>query len=133
MPPSRSRRGIARPAHSRPYAEDTARDMDGPISIDAVANALTEPWQPRDLISVNDAVVRVARFHGEFPWHHHDEDELFLCWEGSFRIEIRGREAVELRAGDLFVVPAGIEHRPIADRVSYGLMLERPETKQYGN
>jgi mannose-6-phosphate isomerase-like protein (cupin superfamily) len=107
--------------------------MDGPISIDAVANALTEPWQPRDLISVNDTVVRVARFYGEFPWHHHDEDELFLCWEGSFRIEIRGREAVELRAGDLFVVPAGIEHRPIADRVAYGLMMERPETKQYGN
>ena len=108
-------------------------DVNGPISIDAVARELTGPWQPRDLISVNDAVVRIARFHGAFPWHHHDEDELFLCWDGSFRIEVQGRESVELHAGDLFVVPAGIEHRPIADDVAHGLMLERPETKQYGN
>jgi quercetin dioxygenase-like cupin family protein len=107
--------------------------MDDPISIDAVARELAGPWQPRDLISVNGAVVRIARFHGAFPWHHHDEDELFLCWDGSFRIEVQGRESVELHAGDLFVVPAGTEHRPIADDVAHGLVLERPETKQYGN
>ena len=65
---------------------------------------------------------------------HHDEDELFLCWSGTFRIEIEGGEDVQLSQGDLFVVPARTEHRPVADQgPAYALLLERPETKQYGN
>ena len=103
------------------------------ISITDVIDDLTGPWQPRDLAIANDAVVRIARFHGAFPWHHHDEDELFLCWNGTFRIELRDREPVTLGPGEIFVVPRGVEHRPVAEEPAHGIMIERPETKQYGN
>ena len=105
----------------------------GAISIPAAAKGRVRPFEPLDLVIVNDAVVRIAAIEGEFPWHRHDEDELFLCWEGGFRIEFQDGEPVELVTGDLYVVPRGIEHRPVAERRAVVLLLERPETVQYGN
>ena len=106
----------------------------GVTSIPEAAELLTEPWRPRDLAVVNDAILRLARLDGEFPWHQHDEDEMFLCWSGSFRVELEGAAPVELNSGDLFVVPARTQHRPVADRgPAYAMLLERPETKHYGN
>ena len=104
-----------------------------PVSLARLIEDLPGPWQPRDVMAVNDAVVRVARLEGEFPWHAHNEDELFLCWDGEFRIELEESDPVELSAGDVFVVPRGIRHRPIAHRTAHALLLEKPETKQFGN
>jgi mannose-6-phosphate isomerase-like protein (cupin superfamily) len=104
-----------------------------PVSVPSVIGQLRAPWQPRDLAFLNDTVLRVARFEGKFPWHQHEEDELFLCWDGSFRVELEDRDPVVLQAGDVFVVPKGMRHRPVADEPAYGLMIERPETLQYGN
>ncbi len=58
---------------------------------------------------------------------------MFVCWRGAFRIELDGADAVTLTEGDLYVVPRGMRHRPVADAVAYALVFERMETKQYGN
>jgi len=103
------------------------------VSVPDAASQITEPWKPRDLAEANGSVVRIAKLHGAFAWHHHDEDEMFLCWSGTFRIEMRGSPDVTLIAGDLYVVRRGTEHRPVADEPAYALMFEGAETKQYGN
>lgn len=107
-------------------------DADGVRSIPELVTTLAGPWQPVDVVRVNDAIFRVARLEGEFPWHVHDEDELFLCWDGEFVIELEGAEPVPMKGGDVFVVPRGVRHRPVAARTAHALLLERPETKQYG-
>ncbi|MET8874985.1 cupin domain-containing protein [Nocardia sp. NPDC004278] len=103
------------------------------VSIDRAIAALPGPFQQSLLARVNDTVVKAARLEGAFPWHHHDEDELFLCWDGTFRIELEGQQPVSLGAGDIYVVPKGIRHRPVADTPAHVVLVERPETKQYGN
>jgi len=113
--------------------DGSERATDGGVSIRRAASSLPGPFQPVDLATVNDAIVRLALLQGEFPWHHHDEDELFICLDGRFAIEMDGRDAVTLGAEDLFVVPRGVEHRPVAAATAHVLMLERPETQQYGN
>jgi mannose-6-phosphate isomerase-like protein (cupin superfamily) len=102
------------------------------VSVPQSVARLTDAWRPVDLAIANDAIVRLARLDGAFDWHHHEEDELFLCWDGAFRIEMEGTAPVSLERGDLFVVRAGVEHRPVADAPAYALLLERPETEQRG-
>jgi quercetin dioxygenase-like cupin family protein len=105
----------------------------GEIALDGVADVLTEAWKPVDLATVNETSVRMARLEGDFPWHHHAEDELFLCWRGAFRIELEGHSPAHLSPGELFVVRGGVRHRPVADAgPAYSLLIERTETKQYG-
>jgi mannose-6-phosphate isomerase-like protein (cupin superfamily) len=103
------------------------------LNLDAIADRLTEPWKPVEIATANDTVLRMARMEGSFPWHHHDQDELFLCWRGAFRVELDGQPPIHLESGELFVVPRGQRHRPVADAgPAYGIVIERPETRQYG-
>jgi mannose-6-phosphate isomerase-like protein (cupin superfamily) len=103
------------------------------VAIDVVADAIEEPWKPMDIAAVNDTALRLVRLEGEFPWHHHEQDELFLCWRGAFRIELEGREPAHLSDGELYVVPRGQRHRPVAEAgPAYALLIEPSETKQYG-
>lgn len=107
--------------------------MTEPVRIEDAVAALREAWKPQDIAYVNETAVRLARLDGEFPWHKHSDDELFLCWKGTFKIEFAGGEAVALEAGDLFVVPSDTEHRPAANEPAYALVIERRETNQYGD
>lgn len=110
---------------------NAARDAEA-LDLNVIAAGMERPWEPVDVAAVNDSIIRMAMAHGEFPWHEHEEDELFLCWSGKFRIEMENAEPVALEPGRLFVVPKKVRHRPVADEPAVTLLIERPETKQYG-
>jgi len=74
-----------------------------------------------------------VKVRGSFDWHHHDdEDEAFLVHRGRFRMEFRDR-SVQLEAGDLIVVPRGVEHRPVADEEAEIILFEPATTLNTGN
>ena len=92
-----------------------------------------EQWKPKIVGELNGQYVKVAKLQGEFVWHHHDEeDELFLVLKGSMDIELEER-AVHLAEGEFFIVPRGVEHRPVADAEAHVLMLEPVSTLNTGN
>jgi mannose-6-phosphate isomerase-like protein (cupin superfamily) len=89
-------------------------------------------WNPRVVGELNGQHVRLVKFQGEFVWHSHDhEDELFLVLDGAFRMEFRDR-AVELDAGELIIVPRGVEHRPVAEHEVHVLLFEPAGTVNTG-
>jgi mannose-6-phosphate isomerase-like protein (cupin superfamily) len=76
--------------------------------------SFTEHWAPRIVATYNDNDIRIVKVAGEFVWHKHDEtDDFFLVLDGVLDIELRDR-TVTLNPGELFVVPRGVEHRPVA-------------------
>jgi len=102
-------------------------------SIAAEASRITEHWRPRVIAELNGQEVKLAKFQGEFVWHHHaDVDELFLGVAGSFRIEFKDH-AVTLGPGELCVVPKGVEHRTVADQEATALIFEPAGVKNTGN
>ena len=84
-----------------------------------------EPWFNQTLTTVNDAVVRLGIFEGEFPWHKHvDQDEFFLVLEGEFALDVEGHETVTLHRHEGFTVPKNTMHRPRSPKRSVVLMVE---------
>ena len=97
-----------------------------------VAASLVELWSPRVVAEVDDAYVKVAKVQGSLAWHSHDdEDELFLVLAGHLRIEMEDT-SVELGEGELFVVPKGVRHNPVAEEECHLLLIERKSTLHTG-
>ena len=90
-------------------------------------------WAPKIVAELNGQAVKLAKLQGEFIWHHHDvEDELFLVVKGRLLIQFRDRDVL-LEEGDLIVVPAGVEHRPVAEEEAHVLLFEPKTTLNTGN
>ena len=90
-------------------------------------------WNPRIVGQLNGQQVKLVKFTGPFLWHHHDhEDELFVVIKGRFRMEFRDGH-VDLHAGEMLIVPRGIEHRPVADEEVHVLLFEPASTLNTGN
>jgi mannose-6-phosphate isomerase-like protein (cupin superfamily) len=93
----------------------------------------SERWQPRLVAQVNDTDVKLAKLHGEFVWHHHEqEDEMFLVIKGRLLMEFRDREEW-IEAGEFIVVPRGVEHRPVAPEEVELMLIEPRGTLNTGN
>ncbi len=108
-------------------------ESSGPINLAEKLASFTEHWQPRTVAEFNGHDVMLVKAQGEFVWHKHDEtDDFFLVLRGELEIQLRDR-SVTLRAGDLFIVPKGIEHRPVAREEVHLLLVEPSGTPNTGD
>ena len=97
-----------------------------------IAASLVEFWSPRVIGEVNDTYIKVAKLHGSLAWHsHEEEDELFLVLKGRLRIELEG-SSVELGEGEMYIVPKGVRHNPVAEEECQIMLIERKSTLHTG-
>ena len=94
------------------------------INIQEKYQCFDEHWSPHVIAELNGQQVLLAKVKGEFVWHvHHDEDELFYVTKGKLTIAFRDREVV-LHAGEMLVVPKGVDHRPYAEEETWIMLFE---------
>lgn len=107
--------------------------MNEKVNVAAKLATFEEPWVPKIVGELNGQYVKVAKFEGQYVWHRHEnEDEMFLVLAGRIRIAFRDRE-VALETGEFFIVPRGVEHKPIADEMASVLLFEPATTRNTGN
>jgi mannose-6-phosphate isomerase-like protein (cupin superfamily) len=107
--------------------------MDDKVNLAQKVGLLDEPYSPGIVGYLNDYKLVVVRVLGEFVWHKHDDtDDFFLVLHGRLTIQLRDRD-VELNAGELFVVPRGVEHCPKADEEAHVLLIEPRGTVNTGD
>ncbi|HXO03985.1 MAG TPA: cupin domain-containing protein [Stellaceae bacterium] len=95
-----------------------------PINLAQKLGLIHDQWQPRVVAEMNDYQFKLVKLEGDFIWHdHQDTDETFIVLDGELRIDFRDG-AVTLKAGEMFVVPKGIEHKPFAEREVKMLLIE---------
>jgi len=104
-----------------------------PINLQQKYATFTDHWSPRIIAECNGQEVRIAKVAGEFIWHTHDDaDELFMVIKGQLTIHLRDQKDVTLNEGELFVVPAGVEHKPEAQDECWIMMVETADTRNTG-
>ena len=95
-----------------------------PINLGQKLALIAEQWQPKVVAEMNDYQFKLVKLQGDFIWHDHkDTDETFIVVDGVLRIDFRDG-AVQLSAGEMFVVPRGVEHKPYAEHEVKVLLIE---------
>ena len=103
------------------------------INFNEKFSKFSEHWAPKIIAQMNDYHFKVVKFQGEFVWHSHDDtDEVFIVLDGEMSIAFRDG-SVELKAGEMFVVPKGAEHRPIAKKECKAVLVEPAGTINTGD
>ncbi len=109
------------------------------ININEKLSLINDHWNPHIVGELNGQYLKLVKFQGPFTWHHHDsEDEMFLVVKGRFRMDFRepgtGKEREEfVEEGEFFIVPRGVEHRPVAEEEAHVLLFEPASTLNTGN
>src|SRR5215207_1503894 len=105
---------------------------DRPINFQQKLAQLSEHWSPRIIAQMNDTHFKIAKVQGEFVWHDHPEtDEVFVVLKGRLEIQFRDG-SVLLNEGEMFVVPKGVEHKPVAQSECHILLVEPAGTVNTG-
>ena len=95
-----------------------------PINFEKKFAKFNDHWSPRVIAEMNDYQFKLVKVKGEFVWHNHpDTDEVFIVMEGSLEIEFKDNK-VMLEKGEMFVVPKGVEHKPVASKECQILVIE---------
>jgi mannose-6-phosphate isomerase-like protein (cupin superfamily) len=116
-----------------PVDADRAQHPRRAISLADKLGDFVEHWQPRTVAEFNGHDVMVVKAKGEFVWHKHDEtDDFFLVLRGRLVIQLRDGD-VELVPGELFIVPKGVEHRPVAEEEVHIMLIEPSGTPNTGD
>ncbi len=103
------------------------------INLAEKLSTFSEHYQPRTVGQFNGHDLMVVKLKGPFVWHAHDDtDDFFLVLKGRLKIELRDR-AIELGPGEIYVVPKGVEHRPVADEEVHLLLIEPTGTPNTGD
>lgn len=103
------------------------------VNIAHKLSQIQDYWHPKIVGELNESYVKLAKFKGEFVWHHHPaEDELFLVMKGQLLIKLRDKD-IWLEEGDFVIIPKGVEHLPIAQEEVHVLLLEPKSTLNTGN
>jgi len=106
---------------------------ESPVNLSEKLAQIQAYWDPHIVGELNGQHVKLAKVKGDFIWHsHQNEEELFLVLEGVFRLELRD-EVVTLKPGEFYIVPRGVEHRPVAEEEVHLLMFEPASTLNTGN
>ena len=103
------------------------------VNLSEKLGLFSDLWSPKIVGELNGQHVKLVKLKGEFMWHHHDnEDEFFFVLRGSLAIHLRDR-VVALNEGEFFIVPKGVEHKPVASDEAHVLLLEPVSTLNTGN
>ena len=104
-----------------------------PINLQEKLNKFSDLFAPKIIAQMNNYHFKLAKAHGDFVWHSHsDTDEVFLIIDGALTIEFRDGK-VQLHAGEMFVVPKGVEHRPVAENECHLMLIEPAGTINTGD
>lgn len=103
------------------------------VNIQEKLSLFTDHWSPKKIGELNGQQLLLAKVKGEFVWHSHaTEDELFMVIKGQLTLMLR-EKTITINPGEFFIVPKGIEHKPIANEETHLLLFEPLSTKHTGN